>query len=79
MTWDAANLYVAITGASVGEGFVIYIDKDPQVPVNGGSNTNGTIAGNNYDGTNFTALQFRADLVAYIKTVTRGIPHSEWL
>lgn len=67
MTWDATNLYVAITGANVGEGFVIYIDKDPQTPVNGGTNSNGTIVGNSYDGTNFTALQFRADLVAYAK------------
>lgn len=67
MTWDATNLYVAITGANVGEGFVIYIDKDPQTPVNGGTNANGTIVGNSYDGTNFIALQFRADLVAYVK------------
>lgn len=67
MTWDATNLYVGVSGSTVGEAIVLYLDKDPQVPVNGGTNANGTNVGFNYDGANFAALQFRADLVAYAK------------
>jgi len=67
MTWDASNLYVAITSAIVGEGAVIYIDADPIEPINGGTNANGTLNGYNYDGTNFDTLQFRADFVCYVK------------
>jgi hypothetical protein len=67
MSWDETNLYVAITGANTAEGAVLYLDKDPIVPVNGGSNTDGSLVGNNYDGSNFANLQFRADLVVYFK------------
>lgn len=67
MTWDATNLYVGVSGSTVGEAIVLYLDKDPQVPVNGGTNANGTNVGFNYDGANFAALQFRADLVLYAK------------
>jgi hypothetical protein len=68
VTWDATNLYVAATGANIAEGMVFYLDKDPQVPVNGGTNANGTNVGFNYDGTSFAELQFRADLVMYVKS-----------
>jgi len=68
VTWDATNLYVAATGANLAEGMVFYLDKDPQVPVNGGTNANGTSVGFNYDGANFAELQFRADLVMYVKS-----------
>lgn len=71
MNWDATNLYIGVSGANLGEGFVLYLDKDPQVPVNGGSNTNGTNVGFNYDGASFAALQFRADLVMYVKNSYR--------
>ncbi|MFN8863821.1 MAG: hypothetical protein ACK5W1_05865, partial [Flavobacteriales bacterium] len=67
MTWDATNLYVGVSGANVGEGVVMYFDTDPQVPVNGGTNANGTNVGFNYDGANFAELQFRANLVLYAK------------
>ena len=67
MTWDNNNLYVGVTGAAIAEGYVLYLDKDPQIPVNGGSNSNGTNVGNNYDGENFAALPFRADMVIYAK------------
>lgn len=67
MTWDNTNLYIGITTANTGEGAVVYIDKDPLNPINGGSNSDGTLAGFNYDGTSFAALQFRADLVLYVK------------
>ena len=45
----------------------MYLDKDPQVPVDGGTNSNGTQVGTAYDGTNFANLPFRADLVVYAK------------
>ncbi|MFZ1598497.1 MAG: hypothetical protein WAW26_21835, partial [Anaerolineae bacterium] len=67
MTWDDTNMYVGIAGASTGEAAVIYLDKDPLSPINGGTSSNGTIVGNSYDGTNFAELQFRADLVLYVK------------
>ncbi|NTU64517.1 MAG: hypothetical protein HGB05_14240, partial [Chloroflexi bacterium] len=55
------------SNANVSEGVVLYIDKDPVVPANGGSNANGNLTGFNYDGTNFAALPFRADFVVYFK------------
>ncbi|HKP11871.1 MAG TPA: hypothetical protein VJZ91_07155, partial [Blastocatellia bacterium] len=67
MTWDDSNLYVGITNANLGEAAVIYIDKDPIAPVNGGTNANGNLGGFNYDNTNFSALPFRADFVTYYK------------
>jgi CRISPR/Cas system CMR-associated protein Cmr5 small subunit len=71
LTWDATNLYVATTGSNPSEALVIYLDKDPQIPVNGGSNANGTNIGFNYDNTNFAELPFRADLVVYAKDTYR--------
>lgn len=68
MNWDENNLYVGVTGATLSEGFVMYLDKDPQVPVNGGTNSNGTNVGQNYDGTNFVELPYRADVVMYVKS-----------
>ncbi|MEP7164082.1 MAG: T9SS type A sorting domain-containing protein [Ferruginibacter sp.] len=68
MTWDNANLYVAVSGANVAEGYILFLDKDPQVPVDAGSNSNGTNIGQNYDGTNFAGLPYRADLVIYVKS-----------
>lgn len=71
MTWDAANLYVGISGANTAEGAVIYLDKNPIAPINGGTNADGTLVGQAYDNTNFAALQFRADLVLYAKSSYR--------
>jgi glycosidase len=67
MTWDDSNLYVGITNANLSESAVIYIDKNPIAPVNGGNNSNGNLAGFNYDNTNFSSLPFRADFVTYFK------------
>ncbi len=67
MSWDADNLYIAVQSASLTEAFVFYLDKNPQVPVNGGTNAHGTNIGFSYDNTNFAELQFRADLVLYVK------------
>lgn len=71
MTWDNTNLYIGITFSSVGEGAVIYLDKNPLTPINSGTNSEGTIVGFNYDGVSFAELQFRADLVMYVKTSYR--------
>ena len=67
MTWDEANLYVAVTNANLFEAAVVYIDRNPVAPVNGGSNADGSLSGFNYDNTSFSALPFRADFVAYVK------------
>lgn len=67
MTWDDTNLYVGISGADLGEGAILYLDKNPLAPINGGADTDGTIVGFNYDSTSFAALQFRADVVLYVK------------
>ncbi|NBW28743.1 MAG: hypothetical protein EBR38_09290 [Flavobacteriaceae bacterium] len=67
MTSDASNLYVGISGANTTQGAILYLDKSPIVPVNGGTNSDGTLVGNNYDGSSFANLPFRADLVVYFK------------
>lgn len=43
MTWDANNLYFALTNSSPVESGVIYIDLDPIVPVNGGFDSDGSL------------------------------------
>jgi len=67
MTSDAINLYIGISGANTTQGAVIYLDKNPITPVNGGANSDGTLLGNNFDGSSFGNLQFRADLAVYFK------------
>ena len=67
MSWDDTNLYIGLTGANTAEAMVIYLDKDPQIPVNSGTNINGTTVGQGYDNTNFAELPYRADLVMYVK------------
>ncbi|GCD77397.1 hypothetical protein JCM31826_08790 [Thermaurantimonas aggregans] len=69
MTWDNTNLYLAVNsnGNATDDEFVIYIDTDPQTPVNGGSNSNGSLAGINFDGVEYTRLPFRANFLAYIR------------
>jgi hypothetical protein len=60
-TWDATNLYVAISGATVAEANVIY------VAVNPGDAGTGLTSGYSYDHTDVTTLPFAADLVVYAK------------
>jgi len=67
MTWDGTNLYVGITNATLSEAAVIYIDANPLEPPTGGTNANGSLAGFNYDGTDFASLPFRAQFVTYFK------------
>ncbi len=71
MNWDSNNLYIGVAGANTSEAFILYLDKDPQIPVDGGSNANGTNVGQLYDVTNFANLQNRADLVLYVKNSYR--------
>jgi hypothetical protein len=61
MTWDATNLYVAISSANVAEASVIY------VAVNPGDAGTGLTSGYSYDNTDVTKLPFAADLVVYAK------------
>ena len=67
MTWDATNLYVAVTGANVSEAMVLYLDKNPVTPVNSTAGANGNTVGYGYDNTTFNTLPFLADLVVYFK------------
>ncbi len=67
LTWDDANLYVAVTNANLSEAAVINIDRNPVSPPNGGTNADGTIAALNYDGTTIGNLPFRGDFRAYFK------------
>ncbi len=67
MTWDATNLYVAVTNANLSEAAVLYIDGSPVNPPNGGTNANGNLTGFNYDGEEIATLPFRAQFVTYFK------------
>jgi glycosidase len=67
VTWDDTNLYVAVTNSDLSQAAVIYIDRNPIMPPNGGTNSDGNLGGFNYDNTNFSALPFRADFVAFFK------------
>ncbi|MEY4071694.1 MAG: hypothetical protein RL721_2308, partial [Candidatus Eisenbacteria bacterium] len=67
MSWDATNLYIALAGPNTAEGAILYLDKNPIAPLNGGANSDGTLVGFDYDGSSFAALPFRADLVVYFK------------
>jgi hypothetical protein len=63
MTWDASILYVGIVNANLSEGAVIYIAPNPQTPPTCCSDADGSLAGFNYDGTDFSSLPFRAKFV----------------
>ena len=67
MTWDATNLYLGIVNANLSEGAVLYIAPNPQNPPTCCSNSDGSLAGFNYDGTDFSSLPFRAKFVTYFK------------
>lgn len=67
MAWDANNLYVAFTSNNYNEGAVIYLDRNPILPVNGGTNANGSLQGNYTYDRNHMMQPFRADFVLYYK------------
>lgn len=72
MTWDNTNLYLFISSANIAEGAVVYFDINPFVPVNGGSNANGTLVAQVYDGSGANP-PFRADAVIYFKNGYREL------
>jgi hypothetical protein len=67
-TWDDTSLYVALTNANVAEGAVLYLEKAPLTPSTSGTNADGDLAGQAYDGARYASLPFRADLVVYAKS-----------
>lgn len=69
MTWDDTYLYIGIgnTNNNSTEAAVFYFDINPIVPVNGGSDSNGSVSGfNNYDRCTYN-LPFRGDFVLFFK------------
>ena len=67
MCWDANNLYLAFSGSNYNEAGVLYLDYNPVIPVNGGSNADGTNQGLYTYDRNHTLLPFRGDFVLYFK------------
>jgi hypothetical protein len=78
MTWDANNLYIGKTGGTTYEPAIVYLDVNPTLPVNGGSDQQGNTQGVNEvlkraDAPNtqsgvVAALPFRADVRVYCGT-----------
>lgn len=77
MTWDANNLYLAYTGSNISEGGVIYLDYDPMVPVNGGTDTDGSLQGFYTYDRNHMMQPFRADFVMYFKDSYHEYRHAD--
>jgi hypothetical protein len=78
MTWDATNLYIGKTGGTTYEPAIIYLDVNPTLPVNGGSDLQGNKRGidevlkratapNTQSGV-VPTLPFRADVRVYCTT-----------
>lgn len=65
MTWDDANLYLAITGSNPAHAAVIYLDVDDR-GVDAAENK-GTAEGYRFDIAAVKSLPFKADFVAYFK------------
>ncbi len=67
VTWDDANLYVAVSGYTNPDDAVnLYIDIDAETPVNGGTNASGALIGPNFDNV-VPDLPFRGDFFAFVK------------
>jgi len=64
LAWDENYLYVRYLGGGATEPAIFNIDVDPQVPVSGGSNSNGSLVGQTNWGITPT-LPFRADYMIY--------------
>lgn len=74
LTWNNTDLFVCINNANQSEPVSIYLDVDPMVPVNGGTDANGTLMGLNYDAyTTPPNLPFRADICIYAHNGYREI------
>ena len=68
MTWDDNSLYIAYTGSNITEGAALYIDTNPIVPVNGGTDADGSNQGFFTYDRNHMMPPFRADFVVYFKS-----------
>lgn len=64
MAWDDTYLYVRYTGGNQDEPVIMHFDVDPQNPVDGGSNANGSLTGATNWGITPT-LPFRSDFQIY--------------
>lgn len=78
MNWDENNLYLAVSGLENSTNtnnrrILVYIDKDPISPVNGGNDSNGNLTGFNYSNTQLSTLPFRADCFYAIETGYRQL------
>lgn len=65
ITWDDANLYLAITGSNPAHAAVIYLDTDDPSIVE--AKSKGTAIGHRFDIAAVKSLPFKADFVAYFK------------
>lgn len=77
MTWDNNNLYLAFAGSNATEGGVVYLDFNPIVPVNGGTDANGSTQGFYYYDRNQATQPFRADFVLYFKDSYHEYRHAD--
>lgn len=67
MTWNDVTFHVAITGANLNEGAILYFGANAVAP-NAGTAADGTTAGfATYDNTRLDPLPFRATAVLYFK------------
>lgn len=77
MAWDANNLYLAYSGSNVTEGAVMYLDFNPVIPVNGGSDANGSLQGFYTYDRNHMQQPFRADFALYFKDSYHEYRHAD--
>lgn len=77
LAWDANNLYLAYTGSNVAEGAVLYLDFNPIIPVNGGSDADGSIQGFYTYDRNHMQQPFRADFALYFKSSYHEFRHAD--
>ncbi len=74
MTWDNTDLSVFLQNANQTEPVTIFLDVDPIIPVNGGTDANGTLVGLAYDSYSPAPnLPFRADVCIYAHNGYREI------
>ena len=64
VAWDNTYLYVRYTGGTQDEPVIMHFDIDPQNPVDGGTNANGSLVGQTNWGITPT-LPFRSDFQIY--------------
>ncbi len=73
-TWNATNLFLAVSGVALGDGVVVYIDA-----LAGGALDAGAATGfSNYDGVDIDPLPFPAQLVFYAKAGGTGQSYTEF-